>query len=106
MKSDLFLYYIIAASFFLIITLLIQKKVMRNYIETKTVKNNTRIAIGMILVFSILLGIRISQYFFLIPLLMGTGLIYYGFTGFCMLSIIISKVPWSKIQVSCTECEI
>lgn len=96
MEIKIFLYYIFVSIVFLLIVPIIKNKLMQNFVETKSVKKQTFIIMGIMLIISIILGLSVSKYFFIFTMFMGTGLIYYGITGFCMLSIIVSKIHRNK----------
>ena len=64
--------------------------------STLSLEQQTYITIGTILSLSTMLGITLSTIFYVIPFLMGLGLIFADYRGDCMLTKIISKMPWNQ----------
>ena len=104
MPKEILLYYVIASVAFIFIASVLSKKLMKGFVETPKVKKQTRIAVGALIITSVILGITVNPYFFVLTLFIGTGLIYQAFTGFCGMSIILAKLPWNKIKIICEEC--
>lgn len=104
MPRDIISYYLIASVLFLLIVPFIKNKLMKKFIETDSIKKQTKIGIGILIIISMILGFIVNPYFFVFTMFIGTGLIYQGFTGFCGLSIILSKIKWDKFV--CDECRI
>ena len=105
MPKEILIYYAIASAVFISVASILSKKLMKGFVETPKVKKQTRIAVGALIIASVILGIIINPYFLVLTLFIGTGLIYQAFTGFCGMSIILAKLPWNKIKIICEECK-
>lgn len=55
-----------------------------------------QLVIGILIVFSTLLGFFIDQNFLILTAIIGAGLIFAGLSGICMLANLIAKMPWNK----------
>ena len=51
---------------------------------------------GTLIVLGILLGQTLSQWFYLLSLFVGAGLLFAGLTGFCGMALLLMKMPWNK----------
>ncbi len=51
---------------------------------------------GSLVFVGTVLGFVINQYWFIIPLFIGTGLTFAGFSGICPMAMILEKMPWNK----------
>ncbi|MBN1324669.1 MAG: DUF2892 domain-containing protein [Alphaproteobacteria bacterium] len=96
MTSEILLYYTFVLISFLLIAPIVSKRLMKNFHETESLKKQTRIGVGILLITSIILTLFVSPYFLVFSMFIGTGLIYQGITGFCGLTIVLSKMPWNK----------
>ena len=47
-----------------------------------------------------LLGLIVSPWFLLVPLLVGAGLLTAGVTGFCGLASLLAHMPWNRLSSS------
>jgi rhodanese-related sulfurtransferase len=43
-----------------------------------------------------LLALTVNKLFAIIPLVVGSGLLFAGLTGFCGLALLLAKMPWNK----------
>lgn len=57
--------------------------------------------IGFFTALGAVLGLWVNPYFTLIPLVTGCGLFFAGATGFCGLALVLPKMPWNRVDVSC-----
>lgn len=57
-----------------------------------------QIVIGLILIASSALALTVDKNFAFIPAFLGCGLTLAGATGWCGLAILLSKMPWNKVQ--------
>jgi len=55
-----------------------------------------QLVIGILIIFSTLLGFFIDQNFLILTAIIGAGLIFAGLSGICMLANLIAKMPWNK----------
>lgn len=60
-----------------------------------------QLVIGLILIASSILTFTVDKNFVLIPAFLGCGLTMAGATGWCGLAILLSKMPWNKVQCGC-----
>jgi len=63
---------------------------------TITIERQVRIFAGSIILMGSLLAIFISKWFFLIPALVGAGLLNAGITNWCGMGLLLAKMPWNK----------
>lgn len=64
--------------------------------EVFSMERQVRLAAGILVALGILLGIFISQWFYLLPLFVGMGLISAGITNWCGIAMILAKMPWNN----------
>lgn len=62
-----------------------------------------QLVIGLILIASSILTFTVDKNFVLIPAFLGCGLTMAGATGWCGLAILLSKMPWNKVQCGCAN---
>ena len=55
-----------------------------------------QIVVGILSALGALLAVTMHPLFALIPLVMGSGLLFAGLTGICGLALILAKMPWNK----------
>src|SRR5262245_34523096 len=55
-----------------------------------------QIVVGFVSAAGAALALTVSSWFALIPLAMGSGLLFAGLTGFCGLALVLAKMPWNK----------
>jgi len=61
-----------------------------------SLERQVRIAAGLMVASFTLLGMFVSSYFLIIPLLVGSGLVFAGITDTCGLSVVLMKCPWNQ----------
>lgn len=59
-------------------------------------QKQTRFTGGLIVVIGCILGMTLSDIFYLIPFLMGIGLMFSAVTEHCLLEKILNEMPWNK----------
>lgn len=59
-------------------------------------ERQTHIVVGFIALTGTLLGTLIHPSYYILPGIIGTGLLFAGITGWCGMSILLSKMPWNK----------
>ena len=60
------------------------------------IDRQVQVIIGSVTFLTTIAGYVISSKFFIIPLLLGAGLIFSGLSGYCGLAILVAKMPWNK----------
>jgi rhodanese-related sulfurtransferase len=55
-----------------------------------------QITVGFLSAVGALLALTINKLFAIIPLIVGSGLLFAGLTGFCGLALLLVKMPWNK----------
>ena len=55
-----------------------------------------QITVGFLAAGGGLLALTVNKLFAIIPLLVGSGLLFAGLTGFCGLALLLAKMPWNK----------
>lgn len=55
-----------------------------------------QIVVGFVSALGAALALFVSPWFALIPLAMGSGLLFAGISGFCGLALMLAKMPWNK----------
>jgi hypothetical protein len=68
-----------------------------------------QITVGFLAAGGALLTLTVNKLFAIIPLVVGSGLLFAGLTGFCGLALLLAKMPWNKISncnsASCCTAE-
>jgi rhodanese-related sulfurtransferase len=59
-------------------------------------QRQVQIGAGAIVLIGMLLGLIVSPWFFVIPLFVGTGLLFAGLTGFCGMALLLQRAPWNQ----------
>jgi rhodanese-related sulfurtransferase len=64
-----------------------------------------QIAVGSVSAIGAVLALLVNPKFALVPLVIGSGLLFAGLTGFCGLALVLAKMPWNRTD-SCnsTSC--
>jgi rhodanese-related sulfurtransferase len=57
-----------------------------------------QLVIGLLALTGSLLALTVHPYFAIIPAFLGAGLTMAGATGWCGLAILLSKMPWNRVQ--------
>lgn len=60
------------------------------------VQRQTMIAAGSLVLLGALLGAAVSPWFYLVPGVVGAGLVLAGLSGFCGLARLLMKMPWNR----------
>ena len=55
-----------------------------------------QITVGFLVAVGGLLALTVNRLFAIIPLIVGSGLLFAGLTGFCGLALLLAKMPWNK----------
>lgn len=61
-----------------------------------SIDRQVRLVVGITIVVTLLLGIYVSDVFFLVTGLMGCGFVFAGLTGACGMAKILSVLPWNR----------
>jgi len=67
------------------------------------IMRQVQIVVGSLSVVSALLALTVSAWFALIPLLLGSGLLFAGITGTCGMAILLARMPWNRSHSACLE---
>lgn len=68
-----------------------------------------QLIIGLLAVTSSILALVVDKNFALIPAVLGAGLTLAGSTGWCGMAVVLSKMPWNKVECGCgnsTSCSV
>ena len=57
------------------------------------------IVAGSLILLGFLLANFVSNWFYLLPLFVGAGLLFAGLTGFCGMAILLMKMPWNQMPL-------
>ena len=57
-----------------------------------------QLVVGLLSLTGSILALTVHRNFALIPAFLGAGLTFAGTTGWCGLAILLSKMPWNKVQ--------
>ena len=60
-----------------------------------------QLVIGLVGLTGSVLALTVDKNFALIPAFLGAGLTMAGATGWCGLAILLSKMPWNKVECGC-----
>jgi 3-mercaptopyruvate sulfurtransferase SseA len=71
--------------------------------SSMSVEQQTRLAMGSLVLLGIILGFMVHPGFFGISAFVGAGLVMAGLTNFCPLALLIAQMPWNR-QCSCGSC--
>ncbi len=70
-----------------------------------SLERQVRIAAGSFVFLGTLLGFVLNPYFLAIPAFIGTGLVFAGVTDSCGMGMMLSKMPWNRVENgSCQKC--
>jgi rhodanese-related sulfurtransferase len=64
-----------------------------------------QIIAGFISALGAVLALTANPLFAIIPLLIGSGLMFAGISGTCGLALLLAKMPWNRVQVCGSCCE-
>ncbi len=69
-----------------------------------------QIVVGFLAALGAALALTLNPHFALLPLVVGSGLLFAGLTGYCGLAMVLAKMPWNKTSgcysASCCPPEI
>lgn len=60
------------------------------------IMRQVQIIVGALSATGALLALTVHPWFAGLPLLMGSGLLFAGITGFCGLAVLLAKMPWNR----------
>lgn len=60
------------------------------------IQRQVQIIAGAIIFITTILGAVASSWFYVIPAILGLGLIFAGITGICGLALLLAKAPWNR----------
>ena len=64
-----------------------------------------QIIVGFLAAGGALLALAVNKLFAILPLVVGSGLLFAGLTGYCGLALLLAKMPWNKISnCNSTSC--
>lgn len=66
-----------------------------------SLERQVRFTAGSIVLIGVILGAFVSQYLYLIPALIGGGLVFSALTDTCGMGMMLAKMPWNKAPVTC-----
>lgn len=62
------------------------------------VYRQVQIAVGTLIITGVVLGFFVSQWFYLLSLLVGLGLLNAGVTGWCGMGKLLALAPWNRVS--------
>ena len=68
------------------------------------VMRQVQIVVGGLSVASALLALLVNPWFAIVPLFLGSGLLFAGITGTCGMAVMLAKMPWNRGQGNCSHC--
>jgi rhodanese-related sulfurtransferase len=63
-----------------------------------------QIVVGSLSAAGALLALTVNPLFAIVPLVIGSGLLFAGLTGFCGLALLLAKMPWNKSSAGNSSC--
>lgn len=76
--------------------------VNRGLSRVLTLMRQVQITVGFLSAAGALSALTVNKLFAIIPLVIGSGLLFAGLTGFCGLALLLAKMPWNKAS-SCNS---
>ncbi len=73
--------------------------------KVMSLERQVRIAAGLIVVVSSLLGLFVHPYFAAIAAFVGAGLVFAGITDTCGMAMILARMPWNQAGACCARSE-
>ena len=64
-----------------------------------------QLTIGLLALTGSILAMTVHKNFALLPAFLGCGLTLAGSTGWCGLAILLSKMPWNKVECAGKDCQ-
>jgi len=77
--------------------------VVRGQSKVLPLMRQVQIVVGFISAAGALLALMVNPLFAIIPLVIGSGLLFAGLTGICGLALLLAKMPWNRVA-SCGTC--
>lgn len=78
--------------------------VHRGVAKTLPIMRQVQIVVGTLAVLGSVLGLLVSRWFVLLPLLLGGGLLFAGISGTCGMALLLAGMPWNRGQGRCAQC--
>jgi rhodanese-related sulfurtransferase len=63
-----------------------------------------QIVVGSLSVAGAILALVVSRWFAIVPLFLGSGLLFAGISGKCGLAFLLAGMPWNREQDTCSHC--
>ena len=57
-----------------------------------------QLVIGLLALLGSILALTVNKNLAIIPALLGAGLTIAGLTGWCGLAVLLSKMPWNRVE--------
>jgi rhodanese-related sulfurtransferase len=70
--------------------------VNRGESRTLPLMRQVQIVVGLVSAVGAALALTLNPWFAIIPLLLGSGLLFAGLTGICGLALLLTRMPWNK----------
>jgi rhodanese-related sulfurtransferase len=70
--------------------------VIRGQSRVLPLMRQVQVTVGLVSAVGALLALTVNPLFALIPLVMGSGLLFAGLTGICGLALLLAKMPWNE----------
>ena len=61
-----------------------------------SLERQVRIAAGLIVMLGVIMSVFINEWYLLIPVFVGTGLVYAGISDNCGMALILARMPWNS----------
>jgi rhodanese-related sulfurtransferase len=63
-----------------------------------------QIVVGSLAAAGAILALAVNPWFAVLPLFVGCGLLFAGITGTCGMALLLARMPWNRVQDSCSQC--
>lgn len=63
-----------------------------------------QIVVGALAAAGSILALAVNSWFAVLPLLLGSGLLFAGITGTCGLALVLARMPWNRGRNNCSTC--
>jgi len=60
------------------------------------IDRQVQVVVGVLLIIFAVLSLLVNSNFVILVLLIGCGLLFAGFSGSCMMAVLLAKMPWNK----------
>jgi rhodanese-related sulfurtransferase len=77
--------------------------VERSDIKIMSLERQVRIAAGLMVLASVLLGALVHAAFYGLAALVGTGLVFAGITDWCGMGMLLARMPWNQVGSYCAS---